>query len=345
MKILLVVRRFDPEFPGAIGGVIVSSENLIKSMEMNGVDHIVVNTNKIRYVNQLYALIAILWKIVSNLQKVDHLALNLNDRELIYIAPIATWLGKLFGKSCSLRIFGGNLDSFIDGQGILQKKMFEFAVANVQAVFLQTRRLVAMHDQYRNIHWLPTCRYAMKERRTQKPFGRRYVFLGHIRKEKGVREILAACEELGTKYYVDFYGTLVDIGLEEFNEVNCRFMGMIPNEQVAQVLAEYDVLLLPTYWKGEGYPGVVIEAFSAGLPVIASNIENIAELVENDRNGYLVPVKNVEALVIAMQKIDVNNYADFSYQATISFKRFDCELVYDEYLHKIEHVHLQHGVL
>ncbi|MFR3494185.1 MAG: glycosyltransferase [Blautia sp.] len=50
-----------------------------------------------------------------------------------------------------------------------------------------------------------------------------------------------------------------------------RYKGMVPFNQSTEVLKNYDALLFPTYYEGEGFAGTIIDAFAAGLPVIASD--------------------------------------------------------------------------
>ena len=71
-------------------------------------------------------------------------------------------------------------------------------------------------------------------------------------------------------------------------------------EQLHGTLAEYDALVLPTFYAGEGHPGVVIEAIVAGLPVIATRFRSLPELVEEGVNGVLVEPGDAGALAAAI---------------------------------------------
>jgi glycosyltransferase involved in cell wall biosynthesis len=67
-------------------------------------------------------------------------------------------------------------------------------------------------------------------------------------------------------------------------------------------MREHDALVLPTFFPGEGYPGVVIEAYFAGIPVICSDWMSIPEIVDG-RQGILVPPKDADALYDAMRRL------------------------------------------
>lgn len=67
-------------------------------------------------------------------------------------------------------------------------------------------------------------------------------------------------------------------------------------------MGNYDALLLPTYWEGEGHPGVILEAYCAGIPVIATRWGGIPEIVTSE-TGILVEPRDVEGLARAMRQI------------------------------------------
>ena len=70
---------------------------------------------------------------------------------------------------------------------------------------------------------------------------------------------------------------------------------------ITATLSEYDVMLLPTYWGGEGFPGAVIDAFSAGIPIVISNWRDNAEFVTDGKTGLLVEPRDVEDLTAKIE--------------------------------------------
>ncbi|WP_019119388.1 glycosyltransferase family 4 protein [Brevibacillus massiliensis] len=127
------------------------------------------------------------------------------------------------------------------------------------------------------------------------------VFVGQIRKEKGVFDILEALRK-EPKTACFFYGPLHAADKEEFlRQVeavpNAVYCGVLDQHQVIETISRYDVLLLPSYHIGEGYPGVILEAFFSCIPVIATNWRMLPEIVLDGHNGYLVSVRSPEEIV------------------------------------------------
>ena len=85
------------------------------------------------------------------------------------------------------------------------------------------------------------------------------------------------------------------------NELEDRVVLMGTRYDVPDILAASDIFVLPSRW--EGLPYVVIEASMAGLPVVASRVGGIPELVEDSVTGLLVPPGNPEALSEAIQRL------------------------------------------
>jgi glycosyltransferase involved in cell wall biosynthesis len=86
---------------------------------------------------------------------------------------------------------------------------------------------------------------------------------------------------------------------------NIHFKGGYDNHSIQSVLADIDVLLVPSLWY-ENSPLVIQEAFLAGIPVITSNLGGMKELVNDGVNGYLFEVGNAQSLQNVVLKITAN---------------------------------------
>jgi glycosyltransferase involved in cell wall biosynthesis len=63
---------------------------------------------------------------------------------------------------------------------------------------------------------------------------------------------------------------------------------------VKKLMEQMDILVLPSY--GEGFPLVLLEAMSIGLPVIASRVAGIPEMIVDGETGILIPPGNIEVI-------------------------------------------------
>jgi glycosyltransferase involved in cell wall biosynthesis len=78
-------------------------------------------------------------------------------------------------------------------------------------------------------------------------------------------------------------------------EQTVTFCGRVDHHAMAAMYAKIDVLVVPSVWP-ENSPGVIAEAMASGIPVIASDIGGIGELVEDGVTGFLVPPRKSRAL-------------------------------------------------
>lgn len=85
------------------------------------------------------------------------------------------------------------------------------------------------------------------------------------------------------------------LGIEE----NVKFLGWRPD--VAEIISTFDIFVLPSL--NEGMGRVLIEAMALGKPIVASDVGGIPDLVVDSKNGYLVPVGDVEALVARIREL------------------------------------------
>lgn len=77
-----------------------------------------------------------------------------------------------------------------------------------------------------------------------------------------------------------------------------RFTGAIPQAEVSRWITASDLLCLPSH--NEGTPNVMVEAFASGVPIVATRVGGIPELVREGINGILVPPRQADALAHAL---------------------------------------------
>ena len=72
-------------------------------------------------------------------------------------------------------------------------------------------------------------------------------------------------------------------------------------EDVAARLAAADIFTLPS--RSEAFPNAVLEAMAAGLPIVASAVGGICELLADNGSGLLVPAGDADALAAGLQAL------------------------------------------
>jgi N-acetyl-alpha-D-glucosaminyl L-malate synthase BshA len=109
-----------------------------------------------------------------------------------------------------------------------------------------------------------------------------------------------------------------------------RFLGK--QDSVAEILACADLLLLPS--QSESFGLVALEAMAAGVPVVATSVGGIPEVVDHGETGFLCPVGAVEAMAEAAASIlrDPPRWTRFSEAArAVAVERFGVEVIVPEY--------------
>lgn len=323
MSILLIGPRTNKQFPAKTGGIIVLFEDLVSYCDEHSISYNIIDTNKNNYPNKLFAFLMIFCRLFIDIPKASHVSLHGTANDYLYIAPIALVISKVLNKPLSLRKFAGNYREIYESYSFLKKKIITALLKNVSYSFFETKYLVEYFKQYNNnTFWFPNVR-KKQIRQVNTEYKKKYIFIGLVCEEKGIEILSNAAKQLPEKYTIDIYGSLsTDFSKEYFDESQMNYKGKLKAEDVIDTLLQYNVLVLPSF--REGYPGVILEALSIGMPVIATKLEGIQEILKND-SGILVEPANVKQLSNAILSISQDNYSDYSSSALKEFENFDTE--------------------
>jgi glycosyltransferase involved in cell wall biosynthesis len=136
------------------------------------------------------------------------------------------------------------------------------------------------------------------------------LFVGRLRIRKGVEVLLAALAELRRRNRAAVLRIAGDgehrARLEdEVDELGLRdavsFLGTCDGPRVRRLLAGAAALVVPSIY--EGMPLVVLEAMASGVPVVASRVSGIPEVVVDGETGWLVPPEDPAALAGALASV------------------------------------------
>lgn len=335
---LIIGPKYNKRNSSKTGGIVVLFEDWIEYCKKNDFSYSIVDTNKANYCNIVIAYLSIVSQIIWKSAHNNIIFFNGTLKDYLYIAPIVIIIGKIFNKKVCIRKFAGSFEEYYNQTTAFRKRILKYIVSNADIAFWETKSLVRFGLTInQKSYWFPNIRHESNIKRClENKFSKRFIFLSQVKKEKGVEYLLKSFRLLDKSYQLDIFGPLIDVDIKEFKDENISYKGSASPENVCKTLSEYDVLVLPTYWKNEGYPGIIIEAFSVGIPVIATTVGGIPEIVKDKYNGILVPPKDVEALCDAIKYFNVSIYHDMARNALESFNEFDSEIVNNRILKIIE---------
>ncbi len=128
---------------------------------------------------------------------------------------------------------------------------------------------------------------------------------GRLERHKNVDLIIEAMKLLPEKYTLDIYGNgsekvkLVDIAKELGGRV--KFFGNVSHAELSREMEKHEMFIL--YSSYEGLPHVILEAFAARCPIVASNILGTNEVAIDDENAVLAESENPKRLAEAIRNL------------------------------------------
>jgi glycosyltransferase involved in cell wall biosynthesis len=138
----------------------------------------------------------------------------------------------------------------------------------------------------------------------------RVLYVGLLTPRKGVLDLLAASRQLrerGVAHELHLLGGTPDEGPRAEAEVRAaldpdvRLLGTRQPEEMPAAFADAEVFCLPSWW--EAMPLSVLEAMAAGLPVVATDVGDVARAVSNGETGFVVPSRSADELAAALEPL------------------------------------------
>lgn len=146
--------------------------------------------------------------------------------------------------------------------------------------------------------------------------GNYFLFFGRLSSEKGIKTLIEAFadleglqlkivgtgpEEEALKQYIAQHGSRSDV----------EFVGYRNGDALKELIRDASFVVVPSEWY-ENNPMTIIEAYTAGIPVIGAKIGGIPEIIDEDQTGYLFEPGNVEQLRGAILKATQLSDADYT---------------------------------
>ncbi|OOQ57222.1 glycosyltransferase family 4 protein [Mucilaginibacter pedocola] len=129
------------------------------------------------------------------------------------------------------------------------------------------------------------------------------LFVGGLSQRKGIADMFAAVERLGSKVQLTVVGSKLVDNCAVLNEALAkhRYIPSLPHAGVLKLMREHDVLLFPSLFEGFGL--VITEAMAQGTPVITTDRTAGPDVITHGEDGWLIPAGSTEKLIQAIEDI------------------------------------------
>lgn len=239
----------------------------------------------------------------------------MTDEGGIKVFPWLLCAANIFA-TCSLHyvVVGGWLIHFLKKHAFIRACLRKFAGIYVETAVMKH----ALEEQgFENIILMPNCKpltplapQQLEEHRA--PF--RFCTFSRVMKEKGIDDAVEAVREVNARFgetvcRLDIFGQVDPKQVEWFESLcktfpqEVRYCGVVNYEQSAEVLKDYFVLLFPTEFFTEGVPGTIIDAYAAGVPVVAARWESFTDVVDDGITGIGYPFGKQDCLAEVIMSV------------------------------------------
>lgn len=272
-------------------------------------------THRIKVFSQ--CVLILIKKLIT--EKIDIVHVHISDGGSLLRKAIITLITLIFSKPVLMHTHGAEFHVTYKKLPTIAQKFLNFIFRRCQGFIVLSE---TWEDYYVNnlglnkktVVVLPNPTELPKyipERKNQDKI--KFVFCGRVGQRKGAFDLIHAFAKLPKNQQKQAELILAGDGeiekaqqlVAELNlQDDVSFLGWINSQQRDELLAKADVFILPSY--NEGLPMAILEAMGWGLPVIATPVGGIPELIITNQNGLLVTPGDIQQLSSAMELV-LNN--------------------------------------
>jgi len=322
MKIVILTSMFPPKW---LGGVEIATQNIARYLAQAGHEvHVItsldkelpkesqednffvhrINYPKIKILGSLIFWLKIFFNIKKNKPDIVHC-------QRIQMGAPGLLFKKIYKKPYIVWCHGDDIYFPWKFKKIISRLVLNSAGAVIALTNDMRDRLGKSFK--RNIFILPNgispekfkgfSKQAIRDKFKIRPDEKIIIFVGGLKSIKGVRYLIEAFKIINqkipeTRLFLVGDGSerhnLEDIVKKNRLQEKVNFLGKIINEKVSEYMAASDIFVLPSLFETFGI--VNLEAMASGLPVVATRVYGIPEVIKDGENGFLVDPKSPEQL-------------------------------------------------
>lgn len=219
-------------------------------------------------------------------------------RDILYIIIL-----KFFKKKLVFHLHGRGFKKKFK-KSYIWKKLLIKLFKDVNLICLSkklTKDILLFNDKKKKVFILNNFSLIKKDKIKKKKLFT-FIYLSNLVPDKGVLTFLNAISLLNKKKYKNFSGKIIGGSSNEpfLNKVkqklyevkNVEYLGKLYGHNKDKELNSSNVFILPTKFANEAFPLSILEAMAFGLPIITSNIGGISDIVDHNKNGFVIKKNN-----------------------------------------------------
>lgn len=280
-----------------------------------------------------------LFRLVYLSIKADYVVYLPGQNNLSNFFPILYRLSKLFRFKIIYPVVGGWLSDYLTNKPKLSRSLKNISAILVESETLESQ--LKLNYGFSNVKQLTNFRITDFTPSIKNHEEVKFVFMARVCPEKGCDYILNFARCFNSvpnrgRCSITFYGPITpEYKISFFNQIeqvpNVRYGGVVEPQNVYNTLNEYDCMLLPTYYEGEGFPGSIVDSFIAGIPVVTTNWKALGSFIIEGETGFIVSVHDQESLNNCLESI-INNSTILTHmkkQCIKEAKRYSAETAWE----------------
>lgn len=321
MKDVIIVGSFKQNKNGSTGGVAAASSALLNSALSEQIRWIKIDsTGKIPVESIFLRGLKAFWRIVKLLYlmctkwSVDTVLIFVSDGASFVEKGTMVILANAFGKKAILAPRSGYLPGQIERNHLFRKYVMHILKKSDTVVcqgyfwkryFLDLTNL--SDDKFVIIHnWVDTVKYHLPIRSSHNTGYINLLYIGWLTEQKGILDLVEAVNGIKGKMpnlrvHIGGDGPDRDSMIQKIEESGLEdffvFHGWVDYSRKMELYSEADFFILPS--QAEGFPNSLLEAMAVGLPVVASNVGAVEDLVTRE-SGIIVTPSDISEIAKAL---------------------------------------------
>lgn len=224
------------------------------------------------------------------------------DLKNIHYVVVGGWLPNLISNNKFLKVFAKSIECIHVETSTMKNALKKNGIENVDIMPNMKRLNILDKDSLFYEHTIPykICTFS------------------RVIKQKGIEDICSTIYKINSHYgkniyELDVYGQIFDGYQQEFDSIvdkykSCvKYKGIIDQNKSVEIIKNYFILAFPTLFKTEGIPGTIIDAYSSGVPILASKWDSCSDIIDNNKTGIVYKFSDKDDLYEKLVYIKENS--------------------------------------